>query len=336
MNDRPTGRLQGLEGFGTAVATLLLALATGVAPNVTDAKSISECTTLWESSAAAEHCETPTYTASAGDLCMISTTCSVTARVIAGRRSDFSGGTFYSNRSETINSPCIGGTGCWWADGIPEWSTANMNVCVRSLNSAYSIQFAGGNCKSEWISAAKAVQYGIPTHYGWAERNRQAAMGLIDTGTEGTLPRYRVPRGCVDNWSDSPARDHCTLTDVGRIWILGGGRQCSLSVNCTVTADIYLNSDESLHSEDVTWTKTSTGFDYDRLTKIWVENQVSALDICFSETSTGSEAPAFDMHLRSGCAEGETTADDAESTGLWANATPVTADDTTTTTTTTE
>ena len=333
MNDRTTGRLQGLDGFGTALATLLLALATGIAPNVTDAESISECTTLWESSDAAEHCETPTYTDSAGDLCMISTTCSVTAQVISGRTSDLSGGTFISNRSETMNSPCIGGTGCLWADGIPASSTANMNVCVQSSESAYSLTFVEGNCNSTDISAAKAVQYGIPTHDGWERRNRQAAIGLIDTGTEGTLPQYRAPQDCVDNWTDAPARDHCTLTDVGRYWIPGGGRGCRLSVNCTVTADIYLNSDQSLYAENITWTNTTTGTAYGGLTEFWDVSEMTALDICFSETSMGSEGPAFDMHLKSGCDEGETTADDAESTGLWANATPVTADDTTTTTT---
>ena len=320
MNDRTTGRLQGLDGFGTALATLLLALATGFAPNVTDAKSISECTTLWESSDAAEHCATPTYTDSAGELCMISTTCSVTADVISGITLS---GSRIVDSTVTINSPCIGGTGCWWAGGIPQWTTANMDVCVRSLNDAYSIQFASGDCKSIWISAAKAVEYGIPSHTEWARRNREAAIGLINSFTEGTLPRYAyASQFCVDNWMNAPAVDHCTLTSTTNNRRAGGIRACDFFADCTVTADIYLNSDESLYAENVTLTNTTRGSEQDRMTLNWAESEVTALDICFSETSTGSQEPEFRMHLRSGCNSGETTADDAESTGLWAAATP--------------
>ena len=327
MNNRTTGRLQGLEGFGTALATLLLAVATGVAPNVTDAKSISECTTLWESSDAAEHCATPTYTDSEGNLCMISTTCSVTARVISGKAAN---GNLVSYSTETINSPCIGGTGCWWAGGIPQWTTANMDVCVRSLNNAYSIQFASGDCKSIWISAAKAVEYGIPSHTEWARRNSEAAIGLIDSSTEGTLPRYTSSQFCVDNWMDAPVVDHCQLTNTGMISGSGDVLRCEFTADCTVTADIYLNSDESLYQENVTFSNTTSGNGWGRLPDEWNESDVTGLDLCFSETSTGNEVPAFRMSLKSGCAEGETTADDAERTGLWANATPPATPDTAT------
>ena len=328
MNNRSTGRLQGLEGFGTALATLLLALATGVAPNVTVAKSVSECTTLWESSDAAEHCETPTYTDSEGELCMIATTCSVTARVISGRAIN---GNLVSYSTETINSPCIGGTGCWWSGGIPQWSTANMNVCVRSLNNAYSIQFAGGDCKSEWISAAKAVQYGIPSHTEWTRRNSEAAIGLIDSTTEGTLPRYTNSQFCVDKWMDAPVVDHCRLTHTDNMWGSGGVRRCRFTADCTVTANIYLNSDESLYAENVTLSNTTRGYERERLwPDEWNESDVTGLDLCFSETSTENQEPAFRMYLRSGCNSGETTADDAEDTGLWANATPPATTDTAT------
>ena len=314
MQDVQTGR----TGSTTLTTVLALTAAAMLAPSVAGALSVAECTTLWESSPASDHCDTPTYTAADGNFCGIRTQCRVSAQVVVGAGR---GGVSRRTAAQSMGSVCIGGSGCWFPDPIPRWTAERLDLCVRSSGSSYRITPNHGSCPNEQILAADAVAYGVPSHNDWARRNREAAIGLVDAGTNGVLPVYRhgSAQACVDAWLDAPASEYCSTSSTTNMWGSGGTPRCRIHSECSVTADVFVGSTESLFAEDVTWTKSMGQPCFGWLPSEWNRSDIDDLELCFRQTSTGNEDPEFELTLKTRCDSGETSAGTAEHDGLWTN-----------------
>ena len=277
---------------------------------------------LFERSPASQHCDTPEYKATTGEHengCDIFTRCEVSAQVVLAATAN---GRLRRGPAQSMGTLCIGGSECGRPDGaIPRWSTENMIVCVRSSGTSYSLVTNSVRCNDDDISAADAVAHGVPTHISWARRNREAAIGLVDTSTNGALPIYRhgSAQACVDAWLDAPASEYCSTSGTTNMWGSGGTPRCRITSECSVTADVFVGSTESLFAEDVTWTK-SMGKPYiGWLPSGWNRSDIDDLELCFTQTSTGDEVPQFELTLKTGCDSSETSAGTAERDGLWTN-----------------
>ena len=318
MKDVQTGR----TGSTTLTTVLALTAVAMLAPSVAGALSVEECTTLFERSPASQHCDTPEYKATTGEHengCDIFTRCEVSAQVVLAATAN---GQLRRGPAQSMGTLCIGGSECGRPDGaIPRWSTENMIVCVRSSGTSYSLVTNSVRCNNDDISAADAVTYGVPTHISWARRNREVAIGLGDDSTNGALPIYRhgSAQACVDAWVDAPASEYCTASSTTNMWGSGGTPVCRIHADCSITADIFVGSTESLFAEDVTWL-TSMGQPYvGWQPSEWNRSDIDDLEFCFSQTSTGNEDPQFDLTLKTRCDSGETSAGTAERDGLWTN-----------------